>query len=223
MGGQTWSELENISGDQFTITEDLFFVTEDIGFKGGWYSPQLVKSTDGGLNWQQSTLEGNNWQFWSSIYDFHIDKDNPNIYYSCGWYGEIFKSFDQGDSWEKLNSQVSSTTALRSIYFLNDNLGWAVGENGTIIRTTNGGLTSSITHKPNKQFKIYPNPFVNEIRIEGIDLYNIMEVNIFNQKGQLIVNHLPSVEFDLNKLLKGIYFIEIKTISKTYFQKIVKN
>lgn len=36
--------------------------------------------------------------------------------------------------------QTSGTTnALRSVYFIDDNTGWTVGSNGTILKTSNGG------------------------------------------------------------------------------------
>ncbi len=41
--------------------------------------------------------------------------------------------------WDKQNS--GTTDNLRDIYFLNANTGWAVGEGGTILKTTNGGTT----------------------------------------------------------------------------------
>ncbi len=43
----------------------------------------------------------------------------------------------QSQTWEK---QTSGTTEnLRHIYFINSNTGWAVGEGGSILKTTNGG------------------------------------------------------------------------------------
>lgn len=51
----------------------------------------------------------------------------------------IFSIINQAQTWEK---QTSGTTDnLRHIYFINANTGWAVGEGGTILKTTNGGTT----------------------------------------------------------------------------------
>lgn len=48
-------------------------------------------------------------------------------------------SGNQANAWK---SQSSGTTAaLQSVFFLNENLGWCVGESGTIRKTTNGGNT----------------------------------------------------------------------------------
>ncbi len=43
--------------------------------------------------------------------------------------------------WTEQNSGVSEN--LRDVYFLNSNTGWAVGDNGTILFTSNGGVTWS--------------------------------------------------------------------------------
>jgi photosystem II stability/assembly factor-like uncharacterized protein len=41
--------------------------------------------------------------------------------------------------WEQLNSGIN--TNLMALYFLSDDVGWVVGDNGVIIKTTNGGTT----------------------------------------------------------------------------------
>ncbi len=47
----------------------------------------------------------------------------------------IINAFSQ--DW--IQQQTNSTADLSSIYFVNPNLGWAVGSEGTILKTTNGG------------------------------------------------------------------------------------
>jgi len=39
--------------------------------------------------------------------------------------------------WQLQNS--GTNVALHSVHFINENVGWVVGESGTILRTTNGG------------------------------------------------------------------------------------
>jgi hypothetical protein len=53
--------------------------------------------------------------------------------------GRIYKSTDIGATWQQKSSGTTNT--LRSIYFLSLDSGLAVGDNGTVRLTTNGGET----------------------------------------------------------------------------------
>jgi photosystem II stability/assembly factor-like uncharacterized protein len=51
----------------------------------------------------------------------------------------LFNLTSFAQQWHSLTTSVS--TQLRSVKFLNDNIGWAVGEASTIVKTTDGGTT----------------------------------------------------------------------------------
>lgn len=67
----------------------------------------------------------------------------------------------------------------------------------------------SIENIENQSLKIYPNPFVNYIEIEGI--IGNSEINIYDENGRLIQKFnsitTPS-KLDLNELNNGLYFLE---------------
>jgi len=55
--------------------------------------------------------------------------------WAVGEYGLIQKTFDYGNSWHKFDPQgMTGTPTLNDIDLLADSLGWAVGENGTIVK-----------------------------------------------------------------------------------------
>lgn len=56
---------------------------------------------------------------------------------AVGQHGHILLSSD-GDQWHQANVPVQVT--LTSVYFLNDQLGWAVGHDATILHSKDGGL-----------------------------------------------------------------------------------
>ena len=56
-----------------------------------------------------------------------------------GLVGVILKTTDRGDTWQTMN--VGHVNALSSVYFKNNDSGYAVGTAGTAIRTTDGGAT----------------------------------------------------------------------------------
>ena len=57
--------------------------------------------------------------------------------YSCGVNGKILKSSDGGDYW--ISQETPTTQRLNSISFINNEIGFAVGDSGTILYTQNGG------------------------------------------------------------------------------------
>jgi photosystem II stability/assembly factor-like uncharacterized protein len=64
------------------------------------------------------------------------------------------------EGWIQQTSGTSS--ALRSVYFVNNNTGWAVGDSGTILKTTNGG---------EEWFKQTSNTYLNLNSVQFIDSF----------------------------------------------------
>ncbi len=74
----------------------------------------------------------------------------------------------------------------------------------------------------NKYFNIYPNPFSDFIKIENIEEANISLSDI---TGKVILekkNCSGNIELQLSNLKSGLYFINIKTKTRTYTHKIIK-
>ncbi len=59
--------------------------------------------------------------------------------YSCGVNGKILKSSNEGDYW--ISQKTPTTQRLNSISFFNNEKGFAVGDSGTILYTSNGGIS----------------------------------------------------------------------------------
>ena len=58
--------------------------------------------------------------------------------------GHILYSDDQGDTWTQ--ASVPTIATLTGVYFHDKNLGWAVGHDAVILRTTDGGKTWERVH-----------------------------------------------------------------------------
>ena len=70
--------------------------------------------------------------------------------------GKIFKTTNGGTTW---TIQWSGTTNyLHSVYFTNANSGYTVGDDGTILKTTDGGTVGIYEKQKTSNLKIYPNP-----------------------------------------------------------------
>lgn len=94
-----------------------------------------------------------------------ISAPSDTVAYVCGYSGSgiIYKTTDGGNNWTLLNSPKSQS--LLSIYFYNEMVGFAVGDNGTILYTNSGGIITSVENEFNilpAEFSLhqnYPNPF----------------------------------------------------------------
>ncbi len=159
-GGQSWTDYSVASGDDLysvTVVNDTVWVT---GANG-----HICYSIDGGLSWNYASPGGNTtfhaitfsggfgWAcgsdgliyYWNgtswvqqlniSGVTFHSIWAGDNVAYAVGTGGVIYNW--NGSTWLQLS--VSINVDLYGVYFLNSSFGYAVGANGTIYRTNDGG------------------------------------------------------------------------------------
>ncbi len=90
--------------------------------------------------------------------------DNFFIYGILSGGNQVLVTTDMGMTWP-WQVQDSSIVGMRNIYFYNNNIGFVVGENGAIYKTTNGGFgtvgikNNEIVPNTVDVYKPYPNPF----------------------------------------------------------------
>ena len=97
---------------------------------------KILKTTNGGNNWEISQPSGS--------YSFNdIEIINQNIAYAVG-YSRNFKTIDGGSTWFDINTGLSSYSSTYDVEFINENIGWWVGDYGSIFKTTNGGNSYTI-------------------------------------------------------------------------------
>jgi len=136
-GGTNWSVLTTMPDGYNTVqlytvsavSSSIVFVGGVIGASGAW----VLKTSNGGTNWT-TILDYNS--VINPIWSIHAV--SSTVIYACGGAGTIVKSTDG----TTFSEQISATTEdLRAIMFASSTVGWAVGKNGTILNTTNGGTT----------------------------------------------------------------------------------
>ncbi len=64
---------------------------------------------------------------------------NGHAVYAVGEHGAIIRSGDSGETWELIPTPTDAT--LTAIHFASSNIGWAVGHDGVILNTIDGGLS----------------------------------------------------------------------------------
>jgi len=132
---------------------------------------------------------------------------------------------------------VCTDEDLFAVFFLDDNTGNVVGNNGTILRTTNGGFTpvsEEIKLELPEQYLLsqnFPNPFNPSTKIKytipdvGTALIKFVQIKVYDILGSeiatLVNEEKPAgnyeVEFDGSNLSSGIYFYRLQAgaISET--------
>ncbi|MBU1718874.1 MAG: hypothetical protein KKA07_07340, partial [Bacteroidetes bacterium] len=135
-GGTNWTLISDTMGPWI---KDQHFVNSITGFACG-DDGLILKTTNGGTNWNRKMLSGN---MQSRAFNgiFFIDE---NIGIAVGgneWNDAIttiIRTTDGGQSWNLVMDNLGPW--LRDVYFVNSTTGFAVGDNGLLLKTTDGGL-----------------------------------------------------------------------------------
>lgn len=220
-GGKEWEKIPlnmKWSGDIYFLNESIGWVSEDWIFSSAWHdSVSIYMTLDGGETWNwQSILEGKsltNIIFLNTFEGWLSGWGNTKIYYSP----------DSGKSW-KCQFECDSLDWIKDIFFLNDRNGWAVTNQGKIIRygtaveVSVNRLSNTFVHEYvlNQNF---PNPFNPSTSIS----YSILKPGfvtliIYDQLGrkvQTLVNRFQRsgnyvVNFNAYNLSSGIYFYKFQ-------------
>ncbi|MBX7223363.1 MAG: choice-of-anchor D domain-containing protein [Blastocatellia bacterium] len=183
-GGATWSDQFNPnslcwfitglnSSQLFTATDGGLLVSTDSGAtwqlqsigplrrirfatpQNGWIvtlAGQILRTTNGGTTWQTSYTPT------SGVMN-DIGLAGSKVW---GFGSLFFKSVfnPDGDSaWQE--QEAGATDTLQSASFVDTNKGWAVGDGGTILKTTNGGQSWVSVNNPsaNGLYEVFFNSF----------------------------------------------------------------
>jgi len=135
-----------------------------------------------------------------------------------------------------LNNQVQTANHLYSTCFIDANTGWAVGEFGTILKTTNGGSTfveeEVIDERPTEFFlsQNYPNPFnpntVIRYQLPASGFVSLKVYDVVGNEIETLVNEeklTGSYEMTWypENLPSGIYFYQLKAGYFTETKKMI--
>ena len=116
----------------------------------------------------------------------------------------------------------------QSLYFPNADTGYVVGIGGTILKTTNGGASTSgsddLRSKTNK-LSIYPDPSSFHLTIETSVIPTISQLSIMNLNGQevltrQITQHKTTI--DISHLPCGVYFVRLTNDKSVEVGKFIK-
>lgn len=147
--------------------------------------------------------------------------------------GRMFKTTDGGFTWQQYSNTISCYFG--DYYFYNDSIGWAVGSNGVILKTTNGGISfvNQISNNIPKDFSLsqnYPNPFNASTTIEfEINQRDFYSVEIFDVLGRIVESVFSEIKnpgvYRLNfngiNLNSGVYFYKLQSSKNNLTKKFI--
>jgi len=168
---------------------------------------QVIKSTDGGKSWRNiSTFQRN------ILTAVHAATDS--VLYAVGWNRTILKSEDQGESWFPLYATITSVPFAEygsngDVFFLDENKGFVVGDDGLLFSTTNGGRSWKDTaFATTGTGRLTCITFVNDslgfLCNEGKDIYRTRD-------GGATWEHLDLGSVGYGKYIKKLSFLDVNT------------
>jgi photosystem II stability/assembly factor-like uncharacterized protein len=218
-GGTNWTTKHFNSPTLWSMQKILFKNTTE-GWATDWVT--LYYTSDGGEIWNVSGVP--NFNDLTDIVMF------GSIGYASRLIGKIEKTTDFGNSW--IEQSTAPANFVTDIEFINENIGWAVGWNGMIYKTTNGGVTSIdeenqiinsfILHQN------YPNPFNPNTTITYfIPKESFVKLSVFNSLGQLVKTLVDEIQmqgeyqidFISNGLTSGVYYYQLASENNTITKK----
>jgi photosystem II stability/assembly factor-like uncharacterized protein len=197
-GGISWTVVYTTAGGEYISALD--FPTSVIGY--GATDNGFIKSTDGGLTWNQTVLP-----FTGSFQD--IDCPNSNTCHMVGGASALLKTTDGGSNWTET---VNPCAAFSDVDFVNDTIGYTCGLGGVIMKYGNG--SSGIVEAEMIAVHLFPNPATTFTILQVEKSKNLFRtLQIFNCTGSLI-RTIPNIQseiirLDLEDFSPGIYFVRI--------------
>lgn len=245
-GGKTWERQRkftdnNLKGVYFSDEKNGWLLCERNIYGLGTDSPSyLLKTTDGGINWQRVDFVGSKQRrritniFFSSnnfglalgesgaVFAMEDGKSDwnlkpPPVRYLLvdgvftddfhgtivGGGGTILFTEDAGVSWKPASVWGRSETKLNSVFYLNNYIGWAVGDEGKIFQTVSSGKRWRL-QKSNVSKNLNDVVFINTaegwaVGDEGTILHTTTAGNVWKQMETKTQHKLEKVFFVGNK------------------------
>lgn len=141
-GGESWFQLKLLNGPGY-ISGNIAFFDENTGIIAG---PQrwMMRTTNGGIDWD-------------TVFNFHsfpshlTKKDFKDIFVvneNKAWVvgiGYICYTTDKGLNWYYVNHNINGIdSSFYTVNFFGDTLGYVACYDGTILKTTDGGLSWTV-------------------------------------------------------------------------------
>lgn len=197
----------------------VYFTNENTGYASVPYPGHIVKTTNGGNNWNNIFND-------TDYFPVTIEFTTDNTGYVAGadqTHCVVLKTTNAGSSWN--TTVLDFDGHLNSVDFIGLNTGFIACDEGMIYKTTNGGTSVGIVNEAENIPEIftlqqnYLNPFnpfttidfsLKENAIVEISIYDIKGMRIDQLTGKYYYAGEHSVEWNAIEQATGVYFYEMK-------------
>jgi photosystem II stability/assembly factor-like uncharacterized protein len=184
-----------------------------VGVQGDFIAaPTIVRQSAGDTVWK---ILATDIPFGGTLFD--VSAPSEQVVYVCGNNRTIYKSVDAGDAWTACVATIPHI--LYAIEFFDEKRGFAVGDSGTILYTSDGGVTGIGSRRDRipEGYVLdqnYPNPFNPATIISyRLPVTSKIGLKVYNLLGQEVLTLFEGVRpageyeaiFDGSKLASGIY------------------
>lgn len=215
-GGRNWEITDTASvlaGLMFNILEDLHVFSRDSVITCGWYGPYLGYTINAGEQWQHNT----SWHLNS------LDFINDSTGFAAGWCN-LLRTDDYGQTWRDISGGNTDFCQVKVIDFIDENIAYAVGSNGLILKTLNAGL-SAVGEAPGSQspLTIFPNPASDYLNIQ-FGTRTEASLKVYNALGALVYFEPVSkreLQMEVSAWPRGIYFLSLEEGQFNYSKRFI--
>jgi hypothetical protein len=126
-----------------------------------------------------------------------------------------------------LQGQFKNNNTTANGYYILKDLECGVWSIGKWNASPDNCSSTIINESSNNSIKVFPNPFNDDVFIEGNDL-NILSIDIYNSVGSLILsknkNLSPNsgIHINLAECPKGLYYLRIHSDNFLFIEKLIK-
>jgi photosystem II stability/assembly factor-like uncharacterized protein len=222
-GGTIWES--QISGSAYGL-HSVYFTDSNTGYATS-ENGTIIKTMNGGNNWITQTSGTN--RYLTSVYF-----GDANTGYAVSGFpseGTIMKTTDAGNTW---SSQTTVMDGLNSICLVDANTGYAVGDDGLILKTTNGGVTrikAKILERTDFRLQQnYPNPFNPTTTIFfSLPSKSFVSLKVFDligrEQGTIVSEEMSagnhSRTWNAEGLPSGVYFYRLQAGTSIETKKLI--
>ncbi len=219
--GLNWTNYQTPSSFGFY---SIYFPNDVTGYAVD-NTGKVFKTSNSGVNWSQISVHSGT--------KFAITRNGIDMF-MCGVQGKILKSSNNGVNW--ITQTTGTSIDFYGMQFLNQNVGFAVGQNGSIYRTSNGGEPIGINVISNEvpySYSLsqnYPNPFNPETKFKfRVSESSPVEITIYNTEGKqidILLNRVLSAgyyeaEWNGTNYPSGVYFYRFKSKNFSETKKMI--
>jgi photosystem II stability/assembly factor-like uncharacterized protein len=147
-GGDSWFlQFQSVTSFPY-VPEAINFINDSTGIIAGYeYWGAMAKTMDYGNSWNWVVVPYQTWEIYAIHFPFETIGYAASYQISGGLYSaEILKTADAGNTWTNINVFAGGPFGnkgfhLWSVYCVDTNICYAVGDSGKIAMTMDGGLT----------------------------------------------------------------------------------